>query len=368
MVRLLRHLEELQERRVRLSAAALIVAGLALALTIGGCRSSGPDGFAHASETRPAMGTLLEIQLYGPEGAAVDEILDGCFTLVGELETIFTSWDEASPLNRLNAQSGLGPVEVPAALVSILRDAQRLGAETAGSFDVTVGPLLDLWRDAERDGAVPDDAVVEAVRRRVDASEIVIDERGRVALPRGASLNLGGIGKGWALDRVAERLRARGIDRALLSFGGSSVLALGAPPGGERWNVLVRTRDGEVIGVVSLRDQHLSVSEGVRRGAHDRWPPLRARRRPAQRLAGRGCAAQRGGGRAWRSRRSLEHGAAHPLARGLRERVARRRRARAPLRRRAGRHPLVRLLPCHALPPGSGAVSCATRCRQAPAP
>ena len=207
------------------------------------------------------MGTLLEVQLHAPDGAPVDEILDGCFTLVDELETIFTSYDETSPLNRLNAEAGLGPVAAPAALVAILRDAQRLGVETGGSFDVTVGPLLALWRDAARDDRIPDAAVVEATRRRVDVGEIAFRDDGTVSLPRGMALNLGGIGKGWALDRVAERLRARGVERALLSFGGSSVLALGAPPGAESWKVLVRTREGLPVGVVSLRDQHLSVSE-----------------------------------------------------------------------------------------------------------
>ena len=76
-------------------------------------------------------------------------------------------------------------------------------------------------------------------------------------------MNLGGLAKGWALDRMEERLRSREIAHALLSFGGSSVLAVGAPPGGSAWNVWVRSEAGEGIGIVSLRDQHLSVSESL---------------------------------------------------------------------------------------------------------
>ena len=74
------------------------------------------------------------------------------------------------------------------------------------------------------------------------------------------SIDLGGIAKGWALDRMRERLRARGIERALLSFGHSSILAVGAPPGASGWRILLQDGEGSYAGIVTLRDATLSVS------------------------------------------------------------------------------------------------------------
>lgn len=227
------------------------------------CLFGGNEGLVRVTDSRPAMGTLLDVTLYAETERAAEDALEISFALAADLETIFTSYDPASPLNRLNAEAGLGPVSVPGALSAILQDARALGGETRGAFDVTVGPLIGLWRDAERDDRIPSDAVVDAVRRKVDVAALAIDGQGRVDLPRGSAVNLGGLAKGWALDRIEERLRARGVEHALLSFGGSSVLALGTAPGEGAWNVLIRSEAGTVIGVVSLRDRHLSVSESL---------------------------------------------------------------------------------------------------------
>jgi thiamine biosynthesis lipoprotein len=120
--------------------------------------------------------------------------------------------------------------------------------------------LVRLWTEAGRSDTLPTPEALAAARGRVGASGIVVDG-GRAGLARaGMSLDLGGLAKGWALDRAGEILRRRGVTRALLSFGQSSLLALGHPPAGEGWRVLVRDPRGDYAGVVSLRDLRLSVS------------------------------------------------------------------------------------------------------------
>src|SRR5262249_40853922 len=132
-----------------------------------------------------------------------------------------------------------------------------LGAATGGVFDVTVGPLTELWRGG---AARPTPEEVVAARRRVGAAHVRLDGR-RLVLPAGHRLGFDGIAKGWAVAGGVARLRAAGIRRALVSLGESSVYALGAPAGERAWALEVRgVEPDEAVGVLRLRDEGLSVS------------------------------------------------------------------------------------------------------------
>ena len=112
----------------------------------------------------------------------------------------------------------------------------RWSRESGGAFDVTVAPLMMAWGFFRGDGRVPAEAEIADARALVGASHVVLDAAaGTVRFDRaGVALDLGGIGKGYAVDRAVAVLRARGIASALVNAGGSSVYGLGGPPGGER--------------------------------------------------------------------------------------------------------------------------------------
>jgi thiamine biosynthesis lipoprotein len=169
-------------------------------------------------------------------------------------------------LARLNAAAGKGPQEVPVSLVSILGDAKRLAALTGGTFDVSTGPLVFLWRGAVEKGRWPSDKAIASARARVGADKISLPTATRAALSKGASVDLGGLAKGWALDRAAEHLASRGVHRALLNFGGSSLHAIGAPVGQPGWRVVVADGLGNVAGYLTLADQSASISRSLGRG------------------------------------------------------------------------------------------------------
>ncbi len=189
------------------------------------------------------MGTILEITLVTSDPARARVLIDRCITEGERLEMIFTTWREDGELARLNASAGQGPQPASPELVRILLDAQRFARETDGAFDVTVGPPIALWRTAAERGAIPSDEEIATARARVGADRIQIDDaRGTIAFPAGMSVDLGGLAKGWTLDRLGELLRANGIDRALLNFGGSSLLPMGRPVDAPAWTVL--TEDG----------------------------------------------------------------------------------------------------------------------------
>jgi thiamine biosynthesis lipoprotein len=209
------------------------------------------------TEGRPAMGTVLEITLVASDEATARAAIERCYEEIERLERILTTWREDGELARLNARAGRGAQQASPELIGILLDARGFERETDGAFDVTVGPLMRLWRDAEVRGAPPDEAALARARALTGGQRIEIDPRqATVALPAGAAIDLGGIAKGWALDRLGELLRSAGLDRALLNFGGSSLLALGRPTDRPEWRVQVG--EGPVL---NLRNVSVSVSE-----------------------------------------------------------------------------------------------------------
>lgn len=220
-----------------------------------------PPSFV-VSDGRPAMGTVLEIEIEARDEEAARAILERCFARVAELDRLFTRFDPGSELSRLNREAGRGPVPVDPALARILADAREYSLVTRGSFDPTVGPLVELWTEAGRRGRPPGADELAAALARVGAEGIEVSEHdSTAALAReGMSIDLGGIAKGWALDRVAEILADEGVASAFASFGGSSFLALGQSPGEGGWRVLLGDAGGGFAGALSLEDLSLSVS------------------------------------------------------------------------------------------------------------
>jgi len=213
------------------------------------------------SDGRYAMGTILEITLDAPDAARGRALLDSLYAEVARLERAMTLFDETSDLARLNRSAGGGPQPVDPDLARLLARSVELSRRTAGAFDVTVGPLVALWKDAAARGRVPDAATLAATRARVGADAIRVPAPDRAEITRpGASVDLGGVAKGYALDRIAAQARSAGVTSALLSFGQSSLWAIGAPADADGWRLLVRRPDGGFAGVATLRDRPVSVS------------------------------------------------------------------------------------------------------------
>jgi thiamine biosynthesis lipoprotein len=221
----------------------------------------GEDAPVHLHFARKAMATTFEAILpFGTPDAhllaldALDEI--------DRLEDQLTVFRETSEVSRLNARAARHPVTVERGLFKLLTLAQRLHTETHGAFDVAVGALIKTWGFYRRQGRVPTEAERADVRRRIGMQHVQLDaERQTVAFAhQGIEINLGSIGKGYALDRAMERLPVRD---ALMHGGHSSVLARGNEAPGQRgWTigVLDPQQPGCRRGVVRLRDRGLGTS------------------------------------------------------------------------------------------------------------
>lgn len=149
--------------------------------------------------------------------------------MLEQIESVLTVYQKGSEISRLNRDASQGPVKVSGMVLDVLQHAVRLSAATQGAFDVTAGPLIDAWGFTTRSGRRPSEEQIRTARSRVGWQHLEIDPVAstvRFGLPE-MRINLGAIGKGYALDRIATRIRAAGIDDFLLHGGNSSLIAGG---------------------------------------------------------------------------------------------------------------------------------------------
>lgn len=190
------------------------------------------------------MGTVFTIVLYAADSTMAGQAAIEAFARVDSLNGRLSDYLSESELSRLSASAGSGrTVMVSADLYAVLQYSQKVSAETAGAFDVTVGPLTRLWRWARRRGELPPDDALQAARRNVGYQYMRLDSlrRGVRLLRGGMRLDLGGIAKGYAADEALSVLQAHGIARALVDAGGDIILGE-PPPDRLGWAVQVSTR------------------------------------------------------------------------------------------------------------------------------
>ncbi len=224
-----------------------------------------------------AMGTDYELYLVEPDERHAEAIAGELREEVKRLERQLSLYQPDSDLNYLNAHAAREPVRVEPGLFQLLQTCKTLWEQTEGAFDPTVTPLLRLWGFVDRCYRVPSPDEIADALERVGMEWVLLDPEGRwVYYAReGVELSFGAIGKGWAIDSCVQRLKQLGVQAAMLSAGGSTFYALGAPPDADGWRVeippnqpLSPTGGGESTGegasrtALSLRDRALSTSGG----------------------------------------------------------------------------------------------------------
>ena len=225
--------------RLTLPALALV---LAAACTT---PAPGPATPAPVTEARIAMGTELRLTAWTIDEAAALDAFDAVYAEFERLEQLMSTWRPASEISRLNAAAGGAPVRVSPDVIDVLQLAAGISESTGGKFDITFGALSGLWRfDEDMDGSIPDRAEVEARLPLIAWEDVEIDaDAGTARLARaGMSVNLGGIGKGYAVDRGVDILREAGLDTFLIQAGGD--LYVGGEPEGRPWRLGIQDPRG----------------------------------------------------------------------------------------------------------------------------
>jgi thiamine biosynthesis lipoprotein len=225
-----------------------------------------------------AMATRFELVLHGEDPVLLRAAGEEALAEIERLEARLSLFRPTSAISHLNAFAAERPVRVEPRLFDLLRHSQRLSVETGGAFDITVAPLMRCWGFMGGTGRMPAPEALAEARAKVGMHLVELDEAGftvRFARP-GVMLDLGAIGKGYALDCAVEILREAGVTSALLHGGTSTVFGLGRPPDGDAWPVAIqkpatsaeiaeaqrtgRDEPPATLAVVKLSDEALSVS------------------------------------------------------------------------------------------------------------
>ena len=227
-----------------------------------------PNAFHFRHE---AMASPMEITIVGEDAHYARQAAQAAFAEADRLEQDLSRYIENSDISRLNR---LRPGEVlPLGLDTFkcLEIARRAWDETHGAFDVSVGPLYKCWLNEDRSPRNPTPAELAAAAARTGMDKLVLDEDGYTArvLTEGMYFDLGGIGKGFAADRMGELLDEWGVAAAMINVGSSSLLALSPPPGREGWPVTLSNPLDRRQTLVRMEVANRSISgSGLEHGRH----------------------------------------------------------------------------------------------------
>lgn len=236
-------------------------------LLLTGCAGQ-TDPAEETPETRQiiAMDTVVQFALYG-QGAG--ETVQAAVEQVQELERLLDRTETGSQVSLLNQQAG-ELTAVDGTVYELIDAALAYSRETAGCFDITVAPVMDAWGFAAEEQRVPEPAELEKLLPRVDSALVTLEagEMPRIALAEGQAIDLGGIAKGYASDRMAALFAQEEVERGWVSLGGN-VLAWGTRPDGQPWQIGVQDprypNEEQVVGLVGLEDAFAVTSGGYQR-------------------------------------------------------------------------------------------------------
>ena len=211
-----------------------------------------------------AMGSTYTVALYGESRDQLEAIVEEAFNEVRRLDRMLSNYRRDSEWSEVNRFAAERPVKVTPELFRLLEKCVDYSRRSEGAFDISVGPLMKVWGFYRGSGRLPGPQEIRQAMENVGYRNILLDkERRTVGFSKpGVELDPGGIGKGYAVDRMADVLRQNGITSGLISAGSSSIYALGTPPGAPGWKVSIRhPRDSRrVAAEVYLKNESMSTS------------------------------------------------------------------------------------------------------------
>jgi len=208
------------------------------------------------------MGTQFKIVLYAPDAATAEKAQQAAFARIAKLDGIMSDYRANSELMQLCKKAGGDPVPISADLFTVLQRGQEVAQLSDGAFDMTIGPLVRLWRQTRRTGQLPSADELARAKSLVGHDKVKLDPKARTVqlTTPGMQLDLGGIAKGYAADEALKVLKQHGIDRALVAAGGD-VAVSGPPPDAPGWSVAIAPlAKTEKPPTLLLRDAAVSTS------------------------------------------------------------------------------------------------------------
>ncbi len=218
-----------------------------------------------AQSEKYGMGTVITCKVFGERA---EEAVQASFVEIGRLESILSRFVRDSDISRINSSAGIRCEKVGSETYEVLSQAIKFSKRCHGCFDATIGPLVCLWADTGKKSEPPGEADIIKTLPLVDHNTLLLDPHEMTAgLERlGQSVDLGGVGKGYAADKVLDVFVNYGIPSAFVNLGGN-VAAMGTKPDGSPWHIGIRhpREENSLIGVVSVADRSVVTSGDYQR-------------------------------------------------------------------------------------------------------
>ncbi len=208
-----------------------------------------------------AMGTVVEITLIADDEEAANKAVLQAFHEIKRIETLMSPWLDSSDVTRINRSAGKEWVKVSPETMEVIKKAQEISELSEGGFDITVGPLSELWRKAREKKTPPSVEDVKGKLSLVNFKNIEIDPEGKVLLKKkGMAIDLGGIAKGYAVDRAFESLRSLRYKNSIVNAGGD--LRVGGFKNNQPWSIGIQhPRDSKkILARISVSDTAVATS------------------------------------------------------------------------------------------------------------
>lgn len=245
-----------------------LISALAALVVLGGAATSPATGgkeLLRLESSVDAMGSTYTMALYGSDQATLRVAAEEAAEEVRRLDHMLSNYIPTSEWSEVNRDAAKHPVKVSPEMFDLLGACIDYSRASEGAFDITVGPLMKVWGFYKGTGRLPHRAEIRGALENVGYRNIILDPAARtVRFARaGVEMDPGGIGKGYAVGRMADVIRGNGIEIALISGSGSSIYALGAPPSEPRgWKIAIKNprSPSKTIEEVFLKDESMSTS------------------------------------------------------------------------------------------------------------
>lgn len=188
---------------------------------------------------RVVMGTFSRVVVIARGEKAAQRCLEAAFEVQDRIESLLSDYQDDSELSKVNREAARGPVAVSEMTFEVLQRSVHFSKLSEGAFDVTVGPWVDLWHKAGRTNQPPTEEALAETRRKVGFDKLILDEKDRTVrfAVEGMRIDLGGIGKGYAVDRAVEAMQKQGAVGGMIDLGGN-IRCFGRPPQGQtHWRI-----------------------------------------------------------------------------------------------------------------------------------
>jgi len=222
------------------------------------------------------MDTVAEISCYGLSRADAVTAMDAAFKEMERIEDVFSKFNKDSEISGINNRAGAEDVVISPEVLKLIQDSIYYSKISEGSFDITVGPLMQIWGFVYKDYSVPAKGSIENALKHVGYKNIIInpDKPSIRFLDSQAKIDLGGIAKGYAVDRAKDVLISHGIKNALVNFGGN-IFALGKAPDRISWRIGVEDPRNKAMLLCNLKLEDKAVSTS---GNYERFFILNGKR------------------------------------------------------------------------------------------